>query len=449
MRPTNVRLRVDTTLASKSKEAYRLIVQPEAIAITGASPAGVFYGMQTLRQLLPVQVYASTKQENVEWKVPCVEIVDQPRFGWRGFMLDDSRHFQGAEFVKRLIDLMAMHKLNLLHWHLSDDDGFRIEIKSYPKLTEVGGWRGSECELKNTQKGETFTRYGGFYTQEQIRDIVAYAAARHINILPEIDMPGHSGAAATAYPEILCQGKSTGHVWCAGRDENYKMLDAIVGELADLFPFEYIHVGGDEVNSRAWAGCPRCKALMNREKFTSLGQLQGYFIRRYEKIVSKHGRKMIGWEEIANDGLSRDSAIVAWHSGEPGYKALAAGRNAVFAPGPFCYFDMKESANDTWGHTWAGIVPLSKVYSYDPFARPGLTAKQKSHVLGVQACLWTEFITSHDRADYKTWPRLCALAEVGWTPQSRRSFTDFMGRLGPEHLERLKELGVAYRATDR
>lgn len=227
------------------------------------------------------------------------------------------------------------------------------------------------------------------------------------------------------------------------------MLDAIVGELAELFPFEYIHTGGDEVNSRAWAGCPRCKALMNREKFTSLSQLQGYFIRRYEKILSKHGRKMIGWEEIANDGLSRDSAIVAWHSGEPGYKAVAAGRDVVFAPGPFCYFDMKESASDTWGHTWAGIVPLSKVYSFDPFARPGLTAKQKSHVLGVQACLWTEFITSHERADYKTWPRLCALAEVGWTPQSRRSFTEFMDRLEAGQLPRLKLLGVAYRAPDR
>ena len=320
----------------------------------------MFYGLcKRWRQLLPVEIFAKTEQKDVHWDVPYVEIVDQPRFAWRGFMLDGlCGIFRALEFVKRLIDLMAMHKLNLLHWHLSDDDGFRIKIKSYPKLTEVGGWRGTECKLPNTQRGEKFARYGGFYTQEQIRDIVAYAAARHINILPEIDMPGHSGAAATAYPEILCEGKHTGHVWCSGREENYQMLDAIVGELAELFPFEYIHIGGDEVNHQAWAGCPRCKALMNREKFTSLSQLQGYFIRRYEKILSKHGRKMIGWEEIANDGLSRDSAIVAWHSGEPGYKALAAGRDVVFAPGPFCYFDMKESARDTWGHTWAGHRPL-------------------------------------------------------------------------------------------
>ncbi len=328
-----VGLRVDKSLGSTSAESYRLSVTPKQVMITGASPAGVFYGIQTLRQLLPVQIFAKTEQKGIQWNIPCCEIVDQPRFGWRGFMLDDSRHFRGEDFVKRLIDLMAMHKLNLLHWHLSDDDGFRIEIKSYPKLTEIGGWRGTQCKLPNTQRGETFTRYGGFYTQEQIREIVAYAAARHVNIMPEIDIPGHSGAAAVSYPEILCEGKSTGHVWCVGREENYEMLDRMVGELAELFPFEYIHVGGDEVNHRAWAGCGRCKALMEREKLSSLGQLQGYFIRRYEQILRKHGRKMIGWNEILNDGLSKDSAIVAWQNDKWGYQAVAAGRNAVFVPG--------------------------------------------------------------------------------------------------------------------
>ncbi len=448
-----IRLRVDQSLATTNKEAYRLSVTPTEIAITGATPAGVFYGMQTLQQLLPLQIFASTKQESIEWKVPCCEITDQPRFAWRGFMLDDSRHFLGADYVKRLIDLMAMHKLNLLHWHLSDDDGFRIEIKSLPKLTEVGGWRGTECKLPNTRHDkdhpEKFTRYGGFYTQEQIRDIVAYAAARHVDIMPEIDIPGHSGAAAAAYPEILCEGKTKGVVWCVGREENYKMLDAMVGELASLFPFEYIHIGGDEVNNKAWAGCPRCKALMEREKIPSLGQIQGYFTHRYNEILHKHGRKMIGWNEILNDKLSKDSAIMAWQSDVPGYKAATGGWNAVFCPGPHCYFDMKESRSDAWGHTWAGIIPLSQVYNFDPLARPGLTDEQKARVLGVQACLWTEFITSHERGDYKIWPRLCALAEMGWTPQSRRNFAEFMDRLGPAHLERLKLLGVAYRAPDR
>jgi hexosaminidase len=445
--PGSISLQVDKSL-SASKEAYRLLVTPGGIQITGASPAGVFYGIQTLRQMLPEQIFASMEQKNVDWKIPCATISDQPRFAWRGYMLDDSRHFLGAEYVKRLIDLMAMHKLNLLHWHLSDDDGFRIEIKSYPKLTEVGGWRGTECKLPNTRPGERHARYGGFYTQDQIREIVAYAAARHVDIMPEIDIPGHSGAAAVAYPEILCKGKTKGIVWCVGREENYEMLDRMVGELTQLFPFEYIHVGGDEVNHRAWDGCPRCKALMQREKLSSLSQIQGYFIRRYEDILRKHGRKMIGWNEILNDGLSKDSAIVAWQSDKPGYQAVGDGRNAVFAPGPFCYFDMKESSRDTWGHTWAGIVPLSKVYAFDPLARPGLTDEQKSRVLGVQACLWTEFITSNDRGDYKTWPRLCALAEVGWTPQSRRSFTEFMDRLKPGHLLRLDQLHVAYRVPD-
>jgi hexosaminidase len=438
----------DKSLAAASKEAYRLSVRPEVVTITGASPAGVFYGIQTLRQLLPVQIFAKTVQSGVEWKVPCVEIVDQPRFAWRGFMLDDSRHFQGPEFVKRLIDLMAMHKLNLLHWHLSDDDGFRIEIKSYPKLTAVGGWRGTQCKLPNTRPGETFARYGGFYTQEQIREIVAYAAARHINVMPEIDIPGHSGAAAVAYPEILCEGKRSGNVWCVGREENYEMLDAMVGELAKLFPFQYIHIGGDEVDHNAWAACPRCKSLMVREKLPSLGHIQGCFTRRYEEILRKHGRKMIGWNEILNDRLSKDSAIVSWTGVDPGYKAATGGWNVVFAAGPHCYFDMKESPRDTWGHSWAGIIPVSQVYAFDPLARPGLTAEQKLRVLGVQACLWTEYITSHDRADHKIWPRLCALAELGWTPQPRRKFAEFMDRLGPAHLERLGLLGVAYRVPD-
>jgi hexosaminidase len=445
--PGTVILTVDKSLAA-SKEAYRLLVTPEAVQITGASPAGVFYGIQTLRQMLPEQIFASAEQKNVQWKIPCATISDQPRFAWRGFMLDDSRHFLGAEYAKRLIDLMAMHKLNLLHWHLSDDDGFRIEIKSYPKLTEVGGWRGTECKLPNTRPGETHRRYGGFYTQEQIRDIVAYAAARHIDIMPEIDIPGHSGAVAVSYPEILCQGKTKGNVWCVGREENYTMLDRMVAELAYLFPFEYVHIGGDEVNSRAWSGCPRCKALMAREKIASLGQIQGYFTHRYEEILRKHGRKMIGWNEILNDKLSKDSAIMAWESDKPGYKAAAGGWDVVFCPGQHCYLDMKESRLDTWGQMWAGIVPLSAVCNFDPLARPGLTDEQKARVLGVQACLWTEFITSNERGDYKTWPRLCAIAEMGWTPQSRRKFADFMDRLGPEHLDRLGLLGVSYRVPD-
>ncbi len=226
------------------------------------------------------------------------------------------------------------------------------------------------------------------------------------------------------------------------------MLDAMVSELAQLFPCKYIHVGGDEVNHAAWAKCPRCKALMREQKLPSLADVQGHFIRRFEEIVHLHGRKMIGWNEILNSKLSKDSAIVAWTGVDPGYHAAAGGWNVVFAPGPHCYFDMKESPRDTWGHSWAGVIPLSQVYVFDPLSRPGLTAGQKLRVLGVQACLWTEFITSQERADYKIWPRLCALAELGWTPQPRRNFREFMDRLGPTHLERLGLQGVAYRVPD-
>ena len=450
-----IRLKVDQSLASTSKEAYRLSVQREEISISAHRRPACFYGMQTLRQLLPVQVFASAKQSGVEWKVPCCEIVDQPRFAWRGFMLDDSRHFLGAEYVKRLIDLMAMHKLNLLHWHLSDDDGFRVEIKSYPKLTEVGGWRGTECKLPNTRPGERHARYGGFYTQEQIRDIVAYASARHIDIMPEIDIPGHSGAAAVAYPgEILCEGKTKGTTSGApDAKRTTRCWTRWVDELAKLSP------SSTSLHRRRRSGPPLqpgarlpalhpARPLMEREKIASLGQIQAYFTRRYDEILHKHGRKMIGWNEILNDKLPKDSAIMAWQNDVPGYKAASGGWNAVFAPGQHCYLDMKESRDDTWGMTWAGIVPLSAVYNYDPLARPGLTDEQIARVLGVHACLWTEFITSNERGDYKTWPRLCALAEVGWTPQPRRNFAEFMDRLGPAHLERLGLLGVAYRVPD-
>jgi hexosaminidase len=226
------------------------------------------------------------------------------------------------------------------------------------------------------------------------------------------------------------------------------MLDAIVGELTTVFPFPYIHIGGDEVDHKAWEGCPRCKALMEREKITSLAHIQRYFTARYEEILRKHGRKMIGWNEILDDKLSKSTAVMAWQNDVPGYKAATGGWNVVFCPGQHCYFDMKESPRDSWGMAWAGIVPLSAAYNFDPLARPGLSDEQKKRVMGVQACLWTEFITSNERGDYKIWPRLCALAELAWTPQPRRNFADFMDRLGPAHLDRLALLGVAFRVPD-
>jgi hexosaminidase len=445
-----ITLRQDPALAAKSPEAYRLSVTPAGVTIVGASPAGVYYGVQTLRQLLPLQVFAKSRQTGVTWTIPCVEITDQPRFAWRSFMLDCARHFLDADYVKRHLDLMAMHKLNTFHWHLADDEGFRIEIKSYPKLTAVG----SHVRQGDDQHapGETIAPHAGFFSQQQIREIVAYAAARHINIVPEIDIPGHSGAAAAAYPEILCHDKHgralSGNVWCASREENYRMLEAIVGELVELFPCRYVHVGGDEVNQSIWPQCPHCRALMAKEKIASAGQLQAHFIRRYEEILRKHGRKMIGWNEILADGLSKDSAIMSWQDENPGYVAIGRGVDVVFAPGPYCYVDMKESPQDPWGMMWAGAVSLAKMYSFNPLARASVTPAQQKHILGVEACMWAEFLGSQQRADYKIWPRLCALAEVGWTPQPRRNFPQFMDRLGPDDLARLSLLGVKYRVPE-
>jgi len=450
-------LRQDYALASgASKESYSLNVSTDNVRLIGASSAGVFHGIQTLRQLLPVEIFASTVQSGVSWRIPCVEILDEPRYAWRGFMLDESRHIIGADYIRKLIDLMAMHKLNVFHWHLSDDDGWRIEIKAYPKLTEVGGWRGSQCAVPNTRPGETHEHYGGFYTQEQIREIVAYAAARHVRIVPEIDVPGHSLAAIAAYPEILCENAAgtaasrgvKANVWCAGREENYRMLGRIVSELADLFPGECIHIGGDEVKHDLWQNCPRCQALAAAHGFSGGAAIQNYFVGRMEKIVQGLGCRTVGWNEIFNTGLAADTAIMAWTAAGPGYEAIRQGWDTVFVPGASAYFDMKESPSDTFGHTWAGVVSLDKVHALDPDSEPGLTSGQKARILGVHSCLWTEFVTDASKADYKIWPRLCALAEVGWTPQPSRDFTGFMNRLAPAHLERLAYRDVQYRVPD-
>ena len=444
-----------TTTELPPPGTYGLSVMESGAAIRACDADGLFNGIQTFLQLLPPRICAKTPQAGVKWTAPCVTINDNPGRGqWRGFMLDESRHFFGAEFVKSTLDLMAMYKLNEFHWHLSDDDGWRIEIKSYPKLTSVGAWRGTKCALPNTRMGETHERYGGFYTQDQIRDIVAYATARHITIVPELDVPGHSRAAVVSYPEIACEGGDTsksvqgvqGNVWCAGREENFKMLDAVFGELASLFPGPVIHIGGDEVNHNAWKACPRCQELIKRLDMKGVGQIQNYFVHRVEEIVRKHGKHMLGWNEIFNEGLAKDSMIVAWIGAGPGYNAAKRGWDVVMAPGPNCYFDMKESGRDALGHWWAGVVSLPQVYSFRPWDEPGLTPEQLGHIRGVQGAIWTEFAPSYTNVEYKIWPRLLALSEVAWG--MNKDFTNFMSRLGPSHLERLAARGVNYRMPD-
>ena len=316
-------------------------------------------------------------------------------------MLDYSRHYLDVDYTKHLLNGMALHKLNVLHMHLSDDDGWRIEIRKYPKLTEIGAWRGTQCPLPNTRPGETFARYGGFFTQDQIREIVAYAARLHINIMPEIDLPGHSLALCTAYPEVRPvttnvapsgRGRGGNNVISPAKESNYAMIDDILGELAALFPFDYVHIGGDEVNYNSWKDCPEIQDLMQREKLAALRDAQVYFTKRLEDILARHHKLMIGWNEILNDKLRRSTAILSWTGTAPGYQAARQGFPVVMAPGPHCYFDMgyAQGYDEPPSLSWAGQIDLERCYAFDPLAEKGLTAEQSQKFLGVQACLWSE-----------------------------------------------------------
>jgi hexosaminidase len=433
------------------EEGYAIKVTPKVVKIEAATTAGLFYGIQTLRQLLPVEIFSPKVVSGKEWKIGCVDIFDKPRFAWRGMMLDVSRRFLKPDYVKKYLDNMAFHKINLFHWHLTDDQGWRIEIKKYPKLTEVGAWRGEGTDLPKLVHDASNAKCGGFYTQAEIKDIVAYAKRLHIDVMPEVDLPGHALAITHSYPETLParfdHPKSVldikANVISPGKEKNYEMIDDIMGELAEMFPFEYVHVGGDEVNSKLWRDSSDIKDLMKREGLRNLGQVRGYFTRRLEKIVGKHGKKMVGWNEIMGGGVSTNTVIMSWVSEGPGLKAAKRGHNVVMCPGRHVYFDMKYPGPGERGHWWAGIIDTKKTYSYDPL-RPGvLDAEQSKRIKGTQACLWTSFVPDNADADYKTYPRLCALCEVAWTPQSERSWDDFSKRLGT-HLRRLGLLGVNY-----
>ncbi len=452
---------------SLGDEGYRLRVTESGVSIEAATVAGLFYGGQTLRQLLPPEIYVGSRQD-MRWSMPCCEIEDIPRFSWRGYMLDYSRHFFDVEYTKHLLDAMAINKLNIFHMHLTDDDGWRVEIKKYPKLTEIGGWRGTDCVLPNTRKGETFKRYGGFLSQDDIREIVAYAAKLHINVMPEIDLPGHCLAVCTAYPETLpskmpdsvsVQGHKANAISPA-KESNYEMVADIIGEIAEIFPFEYVHIGGDEVNHGLWKECPEIKAFMSKNNIGNLRGAQVHFTKRLEVILADYDKKMIGWNEIMNDKLERTTGIMSWIGTGPGYHAAKRGFPVVMSPGPHTYFDMSYvgAHDEPPSHWWAGPVDSARCYAFDPLGNPGLNADQAKNIIGIHSCLWTEFVkpwksksgwaelpTYGAHADYKAFPRLCALAEIGWTPQADRDFSDFADRLGPTHLRRLKAAGVTLR----
>ncbi len=410
-----------------SPESYTLSVTPERIRIEATSGAGLFYGMQTLLQLLRPSGAGS-------YSVGAVEIQDTPRFAYRGFMLDVSRHFFTKEFVKKQIDALAYYKINRLHLHLTDAAGWRIEIKQYPRLTDFAAWR-TEANWKKWWNGDRkYLRFdepgasGGYYTQDDIREIVAYAHRHFITVIPEIEMPAHSEETLAAYPHISCAGEPYKNAdFCVGNEETFTFLENVLTEVMELFPSEYIHVGGDEAGMAAWKECPKCKKRMEEEHLTHVEGLQSYLIHRIEKFLNSRGRRLLGWDEILKGGLAPNATVMSWRSEEGGIAAIVSGHRAVMTPGSHCYFDSYQDAPYSQPEAIGGYLPLEKVYAYNPVPA-SLTAAQAELVYGVQANLWTEYIPTPEHVEYMMYPRLLALAEVAWSAPERKSWTDFRAR---------------------
>ncbi|MDE3066703.1 MAG: family 20 glycosylhydrolase [Verrucomicrobiota bacterium] len=429
-------------------EGYELLVSSNSVVLRAPTQAGLFYGAQTLWQLLPPAIFATNLVTGTDWRVPCVQIEDCPRFKWRGLMLDVSRHFYTKAEVEKILDVMALYKLNTFHWHLTDDQGWRIGIKKYPKLTQVGAWRSGIGWGLNPQSSTAYGhdgRYGGYYTRQDIREVVAYAAARHITIVPEIEMPGHSGAALEAYPQFGCTNVPAGlphDVYDPANPATFTFLENVLGEVFRLFPGKYIHLGGDEVPTGVWAKDPGCQALMKREGLTNEAELQSWFTRRIEQFIHARGRTLIGWSEIARGGLATNAVVMDWIGGGKG--AATAGHDAVMTPEAFCYVNFYQSTNRlSEPRAQGGYLSLRKVYSFEPIPE-GLPPQDDSNILGAQANLWTEWIPSLPHVEYMLFPRLCALAEVDWSSKNARDWPDFRRRIRANE-RRLDDLGVNYR----
>jgi hexosaminidase len=450
----SIRLSLNASLEALGEEGYHLLVDKQGVSIEAKSGAGIYYGLQTLRQLLPVEVFSSTAVEDIRWGVPCVEIEDYPRFQWRGMHLDVCRHFMPLDFVKKYIDLIALHKMNRCHLHLTDDQGWRIEIKKYPKLAEISAWREETLVGHYNDQPRKFDGkvHGGFYTHEAIRELVSYAAARHVTLVPEIEMPGHSQAALAAYPEISCTGGpfkvSTiwgirNEVFCAGNEQTFEFLQNVLAEVLDLFPGEYIHVGGDECPKDRWAACPKCQVRIREEGLKDEHELQSYFIKRMERYLAEHNRRLIGWDEILEGGLAPNATVMSWRGETGGIAAANAGHDVVMTPYSHTYFDYYQADPQHELLAIGGFLPLEKVYSYDPVPAQ-LDTERLSHILGVQGQLWTEYIPTPEKAEYMAFPRACAMAEIGWTPLDQKDFERF-SKILAQHLRRLDYLDVNYR----
>lgn len=440
------------------KEGYLLNITPQSIVIRANTAAGLFYGIQSLRQLFPPQIFNHHFQTGIPWKVPSVTIKDYPRFAYRGLHLDVSRHFFTADQVKRLLDLMALHKLNIFHWHLTDDEGWRIEIKKYPELTKIGAWRGYNLSLPPS-KGSDGRIYGGYYTQAQIRDIVRYANDRHITIIPEIDIPGHSRALIKSLPKLLQdpQDKSV-YTSAQGFHDNvlspclattYLVINQIMKEVANLFPGSYIHIGGDERPDGAWQQSSRCLSLMKKQGLANTTQLQNFFENQIQKtVLAPLHRKLAGWQEVTDGGdLNKDALVYVWNRVNDGINAANKGYDVVMVPANALYLDLAYNADpEEFGNLWAGMNDTSRIYSFIPIPKetsPSLLTK----IQGVEGTLWSEFLDSQDHLDYMAFPKVAALSEVAWTPSNRRNWEDFSMRLNSQYLPILDNYGVKYRRS--
>ncbi|HEY5469577.1 MAG TPA: beta-N-acetylhexosaminidase [Bacteroidales bacterium] len=420
-------------------EGYVLNITPKKIIIKAKSAVGMFYAVQTLRQLLPVEVEKKKIVEGLVLSVPACEIKDEPGFVYRGMHLDVGRHMFPVAYIKRYIDMMALHKMNTFHWHLTEDQGWRIEIKKYPKLTTIGGFRKETLVGSGNEKPQVFDGkpYGGFYTQEEVKDIVAYAKSKFITIIPEIEMPGHSSAALAAYPEFSCTGGPIEvatkwgvfpDVYCAGKDATFNFLEDVLSEVIDLFPGKYIHIGGDECPKDRWQKCQACQDRMKKEGLKDEKELQSYFIQRIEKFLISKDRKLIGWDEILEGGLAPEATVMSWRGIEGGIEAAKQKHDVIMSPYNDVYLYIYQCEPEGQPLAAGGYLPLEKVYSFNPLPEK-LNADEQKYILGLEGCLWSEFVDSPGLLEYMVYPRMFAIAETGWTPASKKDFEGFLSRL--------------------
>ena len=452
----SISLKLDGSLGRLGNEGYQLEVTPQRVTIRAPNEAGLFYGAQTLRQLLPPAIFSNSRQ-SLEWGVPAVSIEDQPRFRWRGAMLDVCRHFMPKEFVLQFLDLLALHKLNVFHWHLTDDQGWRIEIKKYPRLTQVGAWRKQTRLGHESRNPRGFDQkpHGGFYTQREIREVIEYARQRHITVVPEIEMPGHAQAAIAAYPELGVKGEPL-DVWGQWginanifnpNEKTILFLQDVLDEVVKLFPGQFIHVGGDEAIKDQWKASPQVQARIKELGLKDEHEMQSYIIRRMDRFLTAKGKRLIGWDEILEGGLAPGATVMSWRGVKGGITAAKSGHDVVMAPTTHTYLDYLQSLDPGELPAIGGHLPLETVYGFEPIPAE-LTAGEAARVLGTQAQLWTEYLPTPGHVEYMAFPRLTALAEVAWSPSERKNYADFLTRLST-HEQRLQHLGVNYRPTKK